>query len=89
MDSSINKQTNCQYTIARSAFAAAFSEACQTSTSAQVSLNATGWLVQATTLLEIATRLVDDIGHGFSYVCFVTVVPPCGLFHLEKCRAQL
>ena len=31
-------------------------------------LNATGWLVQATTLLEIATRLVDDVGHGFSYV---------------------
>ena len=25
-------------------------------------LNATGWLVQATTLLEITTRLVDDIG---------------------------
>ena len=32
----------------------------------------TGWLVQATlvqvtTLLEITTRLVDDIGHGFCY----------------------
>ena len=31
-------------------------------------LNATGWLVQATTLLEITTQLVDDIGHGFSYI---------------------
>ena len=43
------------------------------STSAQVSIDATGWLVQATTLslLEITTQLVDDInyvGHGFSYV---------------------
>ena len=49
------------------------SEACQMSTSAQVSIDATGWLVQATTLslLEITTQLVDDInyvGHGFSYV---------------------
>ena len=28
----------------------------------------TGWLVQAATLLEITTQLVDDIGHGFSNV---------------------
>ena len=41
------------------------SEACQMSTSVQVAI---GWLVQATTLLENTTRLVDDIGHGFSYV---------------------
>ena len=41
------------------------SEACLTFMSAWV---ATGWLVQATTLLEITTRLVDDIGHVFSYV---------------------
>ena len=26
---------------------------------------ATGWLVQAATLLEITTRLADNIGHGF------------------------
>ena len=31
-------------------------------------LTITGWLVQATTLLEIITWLVDDIGHGISYV---------------------
>ena len=31
-------------------------------------LNATGRLVQAATLLEIITWLVDDIGHGFSYI---------------------
>ena len=28
----------------------------------------TVWLVQAATLLEITTQLVDDIGHGFSNV---------------------
>ena len=31
-------------------------------------LNTTGWLVQATTLLEITIQLVDDIGHELSYV---------------------
>ena len=33
-------------------------------------LNATGWLayVQVTTLLEITTQLVNDTGHGFSYI---------------------
>ena len=31
-------------------------------------LNTTGRLVQATTLLEITTRLVDDVGYGFSYI---------------------
>ena len=30
--------------------------------------NATGWFVQADTLLKITTRVVDDIGHDFSYV---------------------
>ena len=34
----------------------------------ECSLTATGWLVQAATLLEITTRLVDDIGHGFNYI---------------------
>ena len=32
-------------------------------------LNATGWLVQAATLLEITIQLVHDIiGHGYSYI---------------------
>ena len=40
-------------------------------TSARVSIEChacTGWLVQVNTLLEITTQMVDDIGHGFSYV---------------------
>ena len=31
-------------------------------------LKATGWLLQAITLLEITTQMVDDICHGFSYI---------------------
>ena len=44
------------------------SEAYQTSTSAQVFIEPHWCLVQATTMLEITTQLVDDIGHGFSYI---------------------
>ena len=29
-------------------------------------MNATGWLVQVATLLEITAGLIDDVGHGFS-----------------------
>ena len=29
-------------------------------------MNATGWLVQVVTLLEIIAGLIDDVGHGFS-----------------------
>ena len=54
------------------------------------------WLVQAATLLELTTRLVDDIGHGFSYILLLlfcdslsAVESPCGPFHLENCEAQL
>ena len=37
-------------------------------------LNATGWLVQeATTLLEMTTQLVDDLGQEFSNNYFVKV----------------
>ena len=31
-------------------------------------LSATGWLVQAATLLKITTWLIHDVGHGFSYI---------------------
>ena len=72
MDSSFNKLTNCQYTSAK------FWQVCfcwglflrpiKCPWVLGCPLNATGWLVQATTLLEITTWLVDDIGHGFSYV---------------------
>ena len=43
-------------------------------------LNATGWLVQAATFLEIATQLVDDIGHGFSYILWQFGWVQWGLF---------
>ena len=42
-------------------------------------LNANGWLVQAATLLEITTWLVDDIGHGFSYINFCDSLSAIGL----------
>ena len=55
-------------------------------------LNAIGRLAQAATLLEITTRLVDDIGHGFTYVAMFfdslsAMGSPCGPLHLEECRA--
>ena len=71
LDSSINKLTNYQYTIAECwvCFCSGlFLRPIRCSKVLGCPLNATGWLVQATTLLEINTRLVDDIGHGFSYI---------------------
>ena len=72
MDSSINKLTNCQYTTAKCwqvCFCwGLFLRPVRCPRVLWCTLNATGWLVQATPLLEITTRLVDDIGHGFSYV---------------------
>ena len=72
MDSSINKLTNCQYTTAkcwRAYFCwGLFLMSVRRPRVLGCPLNATGWLVQATLLLEITTWLVDHIGHGFSYV---------------------
>ena len=72
MDSSINKLTNCQYTTAKCWWVCfcrgLFLRPVRHQWVLRCPLSATGWLVQATTLLEIPTRLVDDIGHGFSYV---------------------
>ena len=72
MDCSINKLTNCQYTAAKCwqvCFCwGFFLRPVRHPRVLGCSLNATGWLVQATTLLEITTWLVDVIGHGFSYV---------------------
>ena len=39
-------------------------------------LNATGWLVQAVTLLVITTQLVNRIGHAWVYLCFVSAMEP-------------
>ena len=72
MDSSINKLTNYQYTTAKCwqvCFCwGLFLRPVRRPRVLGCPLNASGCLVQATTLLEITTRLVDDIGHGFSYV---------------------
>ena len=72
MDSSINKLTNCQYTTAKCwqvCFCwGLFLRSVRRPWELGCPLDATGRLVQATTLLEITIRLVDDIDHGFSYV---------------------
>ena len=72
MDSSINKLTNCQYTTSKCwqvcIFWSLFLRPVRHSRVLGCPLNATGWLVQATTLLEITIRLDDDIGYWFSYV---------------------
>ena len=72
MDSSINKLTNCQYTIAKCwqvcFWWGLFLRSVRHPRVLGCPLNATGWLVQATTLLEITIRLVDDTSHWFSYV---------------------
>ena len=94
MDSSINKLTNCQYTTAKCwqvCFCwGLFLRPVRHPRVLGCPLNDIGWLVQETTLLEITTPLVDDKGHEFSYVCFMTVwVQWASLwFHLEKFRAH-
>ena len=81
MDSSINKLTNCQYTTAKCwqvCFCwSLFLSPVRHSRVLGCPLNATGWLVQATTLLKITIQLVDDIGYWFS--CFVTIWVQWGL----------
>ena len=56
-----------------------------------VLLNATGLLVQAATLLEIITQLVDDIGMDLAIFCdsLSAIGPPCEPFQPENFRAQL
>ena len=72
MDSSINKVTNCQYTTAKCwqvCFCwGLFLRPVRCLRALGCPLNATGRLVQTTTLLEITIQLVDDIDHWFSYV---------------------
>ena len=72
MDSSINKLTIYQYTTAKCWWVCfcwgLFLRPVRCPWVLGCPLNATGWLVQAATLLEIITRLVDDIGHRFSYI---------------------
>ena len=72
MDSSMNKLTNCQYTIAKCwqvCFCwGLFLRPVRRPRVLGCPLNATGRLLQATTLLKITIRLVDDIDHWFNYV---------------------
>ena len=58
------------------------------------SLTATGWLVQAATLLEISTQLPDDISHGqaamdLAIFCdsLSAVRPPYWPYHLKNYKA--
>ena len=93
MDSFINKLTKCQYTTAKCWHVCfcwgLFLRPIRCPQVLRCPLNATGWLVQATTTLT--TGLVDDIGNGFSYVCFVTVWVPWGLLvgHFTLKNAEL
>ena len=72
MVSSIYKLTNCQYTTAKCwqvCFCwGLFLRPVRRPRVLRCPLNVTGWLVQATTLLEITIQLVNDNGHWFSYV---------------------
>ena len=72
--SSINYLHNCRYTTAKCwqvcFFWGLFLRPVRHLQVLMCPLNATSWLAQVTTLLEIITRLVDDIGHGFSYIYF-------------------
>ena len=95
MDSSINKLTNCQYTTAKCwqvCFCwGLFLRPVRRPRVLGCPLNATGWLVQATTLLEITIWLVDDIGHWFSYVLWQSECNGASLWAISpwKCRAPL
>ena len=83
MDSSVNKLTNYQYTTAKLwqiCFCwGLFLRPIRRPQVLGCTLNVTGWLVQAATLLEITIQLVDDIGPGFSYV----------MWQFECCGASL
>ena len=79
MDSSINKLTNYQYITAKWWWVCFCWKSVIYPCVLGYPLNASGWLVQADTLLEITTRLVYDIGNGFSYSYFVTVWVQWGL----------
>ena len=72
IDSSINKLTSCHNTTATSWLVCFFwglvLRPVRRPRVLGCSLSATGWLVQAATLLKITTWLIHDVGHGFSYI---------------------
>ena len=71
MDSSINKLNNYCNTIAKSwlicLFWGLFLRPVRHPLVLRCLLNATSWLLQASTLLKIITWFVHDVGHGFIY----------------------
>ena len=82
--SSFNKLTNSAYTTAKCwcvcfCWDMLISETCQLSTSALV-FDECHWLACTDNLLAgYTTRLVDNIGHGFGYICdrLSAMGPPC------------
>ena len=54
------------------------------------SLNATGWLIQAATLMEITTQLVNDIEHGYSYIYdSLSTIEPSYILKITKLQCNL
>ena len=92
MYGSINKLTNCQYTTANCwqvCFCwGLFLRPVRRPRVLRCPLDVTGWLVQATTLLEITTRLVDDIGHGISYVLWQFECNRASLWAISSWKMQ-
>ena len=92
MYGSINKLTNCQYITTKCwqvCFCwGLFLRPVRRPQVLGCPLNATGWLVQATTLLEITTRLVADIGHGFSYVLWQFECNGASLWAISSWKMQ-
>ena len=94
MDGSINKLTNYQYTTAKCwqvcFYWGLFLRPVRRPWVLGCPLNATGWLVQATTLLEITIRLqlVDDIDHWFSYVLWQFECNGASLWAISPCKMQ-
>ena len=92
MDSSINKLSNCQYTTAKCwqvCFCwGLFLRPVRRPRVLGCPLNATGRLVQATTLLEITIWLVDDIDHWFSYVLWQFECNGASLWAISPSKMQ-
>ena len=92
MDSSINQLTNCQYTTAKCwqvCFCwGLFLRPVRRPWVFGCPMNATGRLVQATTLLEITIRLIDDIDHWFSYVLWQFECNGASLWTISPTKMQ-
>ena len=92
MDSSINKLPNYQYTTAKCWWVCfywgLFLRPVRHPRVLRCPLNATGRFVQAATLLEITTWLVNDIGHGFSYILWQFECNEASLWEISTWKLQ-